>query len=134
MEDLGVDGRMMLKEGVDWIFLSQDRVQGKGLVYTNESFGSLRAGNFMNRCPTLKCAVGAVGRPHGDRCLQLRLQNMKPQTVEPGNMVSVERVVGRQNGRLFPVLTNSAVHELIAIRVLRPGRFRQDAHAFGQVR
>jgi hypothetical protein len=56
---------------------------------------------------------------------------MKPQTVEPGNVVSVERAVGRQNGRLFPVLANSAVHKLIAVRFFRPGHYRQNAHGFG---
>jgi hypothetical protein len=98
-------------------------------------------------CPTVKCAVEAVGKEtaalppmatgvagdHGP-CLQLRLQNMKPQTVEPGNVVSVERAVGRQKGRLLPVPANSAVHKLIAVRVFRPGRFCHDAHGFGQVR
>lgn len=51
-------------------------------------------------------------------CLQSRLQNTKPQTVEPGNVVSVERAVGHPKGRLPPVRANSAVHKLIAVLVL----------------
>lgn len=39
MEDLGVDGRIILKECVDWIHLAQDIVQRRALAYTVMNFG-----------------------------------------------------------------------------------------------
>jgi hypothetical protein len=56
LEDLGIDGRIILKwilkelgrDGVDWIDLAKDRAKWQDLVNGTEPSSSIKFGNFLS--------------------------------------------------------------------------------------